>query len=342
MELKEASAENEAWNEISALASAEFNALGKEIQSNSNTSNKAVKNNKVGQEQIHALLFSETLSWQAIIYDLINTEQLDPWDIDISLLAKKFLEKVKQLEEANFFISSKVLFASSLLLRIKSEILLERELQNLDDILFGKKEEKKYIQERIELDEEIPELLLRTPLPRFRKVTLEELMKALDVAIKTETRRIKRVVLTKQQEFETSLSLPKQRINIQDSIQKLQEKLEYLFRHREHPVKFSQISGRTKEEKVSAFMPLLHLDAQHKIWTEQEGHCSEIWILLKYLYEQKNAELLARLKAEVEAEIGKLDVHEEEALVQEELTPEEEKRFNASAFTRDEELEDEI
>ncbi|MEK6824559.1 MAG: hypothetical protein AABY02_01775, partial [Nanoarchaeota archaeon] len=35
---------------------------------------------QVGQEQIHKLLFEDKLSWQSIIYDLINTEQLDPWN----------------------------------------------------------------------------------------------------------------------------------------------------------------------------------------------------------------------------------------------------------------------
>ena len=133
---------------------------------------------KVSQEQIHDLLFSEQLSWQAIIYDLINTEQLSPWDIDISLLANRFLERVKELEEANFFVSSKVLLAASLLLRIKSEILLDIDLQDLDDILFGKKVEKKYVQERIELEEEIHELVVRTPVPRFKKHNLEQLIRA--------------------------------------------------------------------------------------------------------------------------------------------------------------------
>src|SRR3989338_6616165 len=66
--------------------------------------------NKISQEQIHDLLFSEKLSWQAIIYDLINTEQLDPWDIDLVVLTSKYLEKIRVFEEANFFISSKVLF----------------------------------------------------------------------------------------------------------------------------------------------------------------------------------------------------------------------------------------
>ena len=132
------------------------------------------ENEKIDQEQIHELLFQEKLSWQAIIYDLINTEQLNPWDIDIGVLTQKYLVKLHQLEEANFFVSSQVLLAASLLLRIKSDILLNEDLQTLDDILFGKKEEKTYSQERIELDEEIPGLIPRTPLPRFRKVTLQD------------------------------------------------------------------------------------------------------------------------------------------------------------------------
>lgn len=265
---------------------------------------------RVDQEQIHSLLFGETLSWQAIIYDLINTEQLDPWGIDLCLLAAKFLEKVKLLEEANFFVSSKVLFAASLLLRMKSEILLEEDVQLLDDILYGKKDAaKKYVQERLELDEEIPELLVRTPLPRYKKVTLEQLMKALDTAINTETRRIKRVVLTKQQEFETSLSLPKTRININDRIREVHGQLQGIFENRKDELPFSEIAGQTRESKVGTFMPLLHLDNQQKVWLEQEGHCEEIWILLKKMYEEKNKEELTKLKEEVEAEIGESDSH---------------------------------
>lgn len=267
---------------------------------------------KIDQEQIHGLLFGDTLSWQQIIYDLINTNQFDPWDLDICLLAQKFLEKVRLLEEANFFVSSKVLFAAALLLRIKSEILLETGVQSLNDILYGKKEEKKYIQERLELDEEIPELLVRTPLPRFKKVSLEELMKTLDAAIKTETRRIQRVILPKQQEFETAITLPKNRINIQDSINQIHGKLNDIFQVREERLSFTELAGKSKEDRIAAFVPLLHLDNQQKVWLEQEGHCEEIWILLKHMYESKNAEMLAKLKAEVEAEIGKLDQHGDE------------------------------
>ncbi len=273
----------------------------------------------VEQEQIHDLLFSDKLSWQAIIYDLVNTEQLDPWNIDISLLANKYLDKIRQYEESNFFISSKVLYAAAFLLRIKSEILLEEDIPELDAILFGKKEEKKYVQERIELDEDIPLLVPRTPLPRFKKVTLEELMKALNQAINTETRRIRKVVIAKQQEFETSLAIPKHRINIKDRIKEVYEQLKLLFENRESKLAFSEISGKTNEEKISTFVPLLHLDNQQKVWLEQEGHLEEIWILLKHIYEKQNKALLEEMRKEVEAEIEKANTEltdEERILVE--------------------------
>lgn len=262
---------------------------------------------KIGQDQIHSLLFGNKLSWKDILYDLINTEQLDPWDIDLSILSSKYLERIRELEEANFFVSSKVLLAASFLLRIKSEILLNRDIQSLDDLLFGKKEEKKYHQERIDLDEDIPGLVPRTPLPRFRKVTLEELMSALGKAIKTENRRIGRVVLAKQQELETALSLPKKSINLQDHIKTIYDKLQVIFSSREHKYPFSELAGETTESRVATFIPLLHLDNQQKVWLEQENHFDEIWIILKHLYEKQNKDALEVMRKEVEEEMKLLD-----------------------------------
>ena len=106
------------------------------------------KNNqaeRVGQNELYNLLVSRELSWQAIIYDLIKSEQLDPWDIDLVLLTQKYLEKIKELEEASFHVSSKILHAAAILLRIKSEILLSKYLKSLDEILFGKPCTIKYL-----------------------------------------------------------------------------------------------------------------------------------------------------------------------------------------------------
>lgn len=255
---------------------------------------------RVGQEQIHDLLFDNRLSWQTIIYDLINSEQLDPWDINLSVLANKYIEKVRLLEEANFFISSKVLLAASLLLRLKSEILLSRDLQSLDDILYGKKEEKVYTQERIELDEDIPDLIPRTPLPRHKKVSLQELILALSKAMNTESRRERKALILKQHEINAYLPIPKKLFNLQDKIKNIYSKLKGIFSKSDERVAFSELSSMDSEERLLTFVSLLHLDNQQKVWLEQEGHFEEIWILLKEIYETKNKDLLERLKKEME------------------------------------------
>ncbi|MGV8142793.1 MAG: segregation/condensation protein A [Candidatus Pacearchaeota archaeon] len=268
---------------------------------------------RMGQEQIQELLFNENLSWMALIYDLINSEQLDPWDIDLSVLAQKYLVKIRELEEANFVISSKVLLAASLLLRLKSELLLNRDLQSIDDILYGKKEERVYSQERIELDEDIPGLVPRTPLPRHKKVTLQELIKALSHAISTENRRIKRVLVLKQHELEAHIPLQRRFYNLQEKITGVYSRLKEIFSKSDERVALSQLSTVAYEDRLMTFVSLLHLDNQQKIWLEQDGHFEEIWVLLKEIYETKNKDLLEKLKNEVaslEAE------HEAEARIE--------------------------
>jgi segregation and condensation protein A len=250
------------------------------------------------QNQVQDLLFSREISWQEIIYDLINTEQLDPWNISITILTNKYLEKVQKYEKEDFFISSKVLLAAALLLRIKSEILLNKYLKSIDEILFGRKEEKKSKIERIELEEEIPELIPKSPMPRFRKVTLKELIDSLNRAIITENRRIQKVIVNKNALRESSISLPKRTYNVKEKIKKIYDKL---FKHFEKnadkkKVAFSEFVGLSKEEKITSFSSLLHLENQTKIWLEQEEHFGEIHIWLKDVYLKHNPDLFADLK----------------------------------------------
>jgi segregation and condensation protein A len=263
----------------------------------------------VGQDQVHDLLFSRELGWQDIIYDLINTEQLNPWNINIVILTDKYLEKIQKLEQADFFISSKVLLAASLLVRIKSEILLNKYIKSIDDILFGKKEEKKYSLERIELDEEIPDLTLRSPLPRFRKVTLKELIESLNKAIKTENRRIKKEIINKNALRESSISLPKRKFSIKDKIKELLDKLNSHFNEDNSRVKISYTDfiGTEKEERILSFYPLLQLENQKKVWLHQEKHFEEIYIWLKEVYLKHNGDPFADIKKELEEELEKLE-----------------------------------
>ena len=80
-------------------------------------------------ELLNILMQKDEITWQSLIYDLVKSEQMNPWDIDVSLLSKKYLETVKKLQEHNFFISGKVILASAILLKIKSVRSLDRETQ---------------------------------------------------------------------------------------------------------------------------------------------------------------------------------------------------------------------
>lgn len=263
----------------------------------------------IGQEQIHNLLFSREIGWQEIIYDLINTEQLDPWNINITLLTDKYLQKIKELEEADFFISSKVLLAASLLIRIKSEILLNKYIKSIDEILFGKKEQKKYSLERIELDEEIPELSLRSPLPRFKKVTLKELIESLDKVINTENRRIKKVIIDKNALRESSLSLPKKSLSIKDKIHEIYQRIISHLKEDDKKVKitYSDFTGKSREERIISFYPLLHLETQQKVWLHQDTHFDEIYIWLKEVYLKHNPDPFEEIKKELAREMENLE-----------------------------------
>jgi segregation and condensation protein A len=233
---------------------------------------------RIGQDQFFDLITREELGWQAIIYDLIKTEQLDPWDIDIGVLADKYVEIIQQLEEADFFVSSKVLLACSLLLRLKSEILINSYIEDLNQALFGRKEDKKYEMERIEIDEaEIPLLVPKTPMSRHKKVTLQELMGALNKAIDTENRRIKREIKGRRAEKAILTVMPKSthvplKVRIKSIFGVLTDHMKG-----NNSMHFTNLAP-SKEEQLASFVPVLHLANNGRVHLWQPEHFRDIHI----------------------------------------------------------------
>ena len=263
-------------------------------ESNQNSKNAE----KIGSNQVYDVITSRKPDWQTIIYDLISSEQLDPWDIDLVILTRRYFEKISELEEAEFYISSKVLLAASLLLRIKSEFLLNKYIKSVDEALFGRKDGKKYVLEKIEVSEDdLPILIPKTPLPRMRKVTLPELMAALSKAINTESRRISREVAIKRAKKLSEVDFPQfKRIDLKDRIRQFYAKILTSVKKKAvsgekhtNKVGYKSLAGIEREERVACFLPLLHLSNNKKLWLEQEDHLEEIWIYL-YDYFDKNRE----------------------------------------------------
>jgi len=275
--------------------------------------------NKIGESQFYNLITGGEVSWQAIIYDLINSEQLNPWDIDIGILAEKYALVIQEMEEADFYISSKVLLACSLLLRLKSEILSNRFIQELDEAIYGKAEDKKYVLERIELDEdEIPILVPKTPMARYRRVTLQELMGALNKAIETENRRIRKDIKTRQAEKSALIVLPRlDRIPLKDRVSMVFERIRGHIKSDIKHMAFSELAP-SREEKLVSFLPILHLSNAERVYLNQPKQFDEVFMRLEQL-EEEIAELKKELGEatgeeveEIEEELVELEEFEEE------------------------------
>lgn len=228
------------------------------------------------QDKLLDMLMQENeITWQSIIYDLVKSEQMDPWDIDVSLLTKKYIEIIKKLEEHNFFISGKVLLASAILLKIKSNKLLTENIANFDNQLFAKDDE--LLEEINEMQEEFraPPLLLKTPQARKRKVGLNDLMKALNRALEVEK---KRKIRKSKERVIREVRLPEKKINIGDLIKTIYERVLTFFKKKEEVTFTELVNSDKREDKIMTFIPLLHLDNKSKINLEQKEHFGEIFI----------------------------------------------------------------
>jgi len=247
------------------------------------------------QERIFELLFDkDEITWQSIILDLIKTEQMDPWDIDISLLSKKYLEMLKKLKDLDFRISGKIVLAAAILLRIKSNKLVGENIIELDRLLAGKDLEELQEDFYDELQNEFeagqgstvfdkPLLTPKTPQPRKRKVSVYDLMDALQKALEVKKRRVMRNIPARKME------IPKKSVEITSIIKEVYGKITgFFFKNKSKKLTFTElIPSNSKEDKVLTFIPLLHLTNQRRINLLQREHFGEIEIILNRLRAEK-------------------------------------------------------
>lgn len=242
------------------------------------------------QEILDLVLKEEEVSWKTIIFDLVKSEQMNPWDIDISLLTQKYLEVIKKLKEHDLKISGKVLLAAAILLKMKSTHLIDKDISHLDALLnpdeplpeedlefSGNANQRKKEKQQFAL---IP----RNPQPRNRKVSVHDLVNALQQAMATKKRILERI-------RPVQFALPEKKVDIMEVIHDVYHKIVYYTQKDENQkITFSKLlpprAGR--HEKVYTFLPLLHLENQQKIEMEQEKPFAEISVGLPGQKKQKS------------------------------------------------------
>ena len=239
------------------------------------------------EEQIYKLIFDEDeITWQSLLMDLVRQEGMDPWDIDISKLAKSYLDSVRKMKVANLKISGKVVLASALLLKVKSKRLVGQEMEQLDRLFQQTQEQAAYAEDYDDVnllepmfaqeDSDTP-LYPKTPQPRKRKVSVFDLVEALEKAMDVRKRRVVRALPSAQRKlvFPDSMDISEVIVGVYNQIK------DYFKKNGKKALTFSQLlPSKDKESKVFTFIPLLHLSNERRVNLNQQEHFGEIEVEL--------------------------------------------------------------
>ena len=236
-------------------------------------------------EKVFDLLFNQDeVTWQSIIYDLVKSNEIDPWDVDVSKLATKYVQMLKKLKELDFRVSGKVLLAAAILLKIKPNRLMGTDLvncdkmfnqpENVEELFDGDLDEQLRRLDNINLDK--PSLIPRTPQPRERKVTIFDLVDALQKALDVKKRRVLKDLP------DVVIEAPKKGREITEIIREVYNNIiAHFTKNKRELISFNELTpSESKEDKIFTFVPLLHLDTQRKIDIVQHAHFSPIFVKL--------------------------------------------------------------
>ncbi len=226
---------------------------------------------------LEILMQRDEITWQSLIYDLVKTEEMNPWDIDLKYFSQKYLDTVKSLKEHNFFISGKIILAAAILLKLKSDKLMEEDIAYFDSLLFdqGNEDSDELTVEDVTYGE-LPKLSIKTPLARKRRVSVEDLVGALEKALEVDKRRVIRRLTYQAIKIP---KIPEKKIDIGSIIRSIFEKIKGLFTLG-RKVTFSVLlpESPSKFDKIITLVPLLHLMNEKKISLDQKEHFGEIEI----------------------------------------------------------------
>jgi segregation and condensation protein A len=212
-------------------------------------------------------------TWKDILLDLIASERIDPWNIDILEVADAFIQRVRQIERMDFVLQANVILAASILLKYKSNYLKMLDYQaEITDFLPG----EEVLQETGTV-EEVPQLTLSSRIPPKRQITLDELIDEMERIIKYED--VERVRIPRGSIVET-VDLELHQHDIERDMEQI------LDRVRENTDSegwsmFSRITeGHNLQGIVYTLMCLLHLVQMNTVDIRQDEMFGEIFVYL--------------------------------------------------------------
>ncbi len=206
-------------------------------------------------------------TWREMLYDLVHTNQLDPWNIDLVEISNKYLERLKEIRTDDLRVPANLILAAAILLRFKCDLLSLKEApaqSTLDE----------FVEEGVPLME-IPALELKGRVPPKGRVTLQELVSALEKVFADQKKKSEQVPII---EVPSSMEIEVAEFNIDAYIQKVYDKILGL-QDSEGLVTFSSLlSERTREQVIFTLLPVLFLSNKGSISMAQDPFFGEIFI----------------------------------------------------------------
>lgn len=225
----------------------------------------------LSDKQLIDLMVSEP-SWEDVIVKIVAEESMDPWSVDIIRLSDVFLDYLKKMEELDLRIPARFILISSILLRMKSDVLVEKK----EKVLIP--ESEKEPDDMLRILAEVPPLnppIKRIPL---RNVSLDELISALKKAYDVQDRRIER---RKRVKRAVDFAIPITEEDITERINKLLTNINDALAEVDD-IEFSRLVKRWgRKEIVETLIPLLHLSQDGKINLNQNELFKEIMVKMR-------------------------------------------------------------
>jgi len=226
-------------------------------------------------------------AWEVFIVDTVRKEKMDPWDIDISVLADKCLTRLHNLKEFDFRMTGKVVLSAAILLRMKSDSLVLRDTsQIIQEYMeqyaedFEEFDPREEVLRRVGEYPELEPVVIRTPQS---KVTIDDLLTALRKVLHDEE---KKSVIRKEMNVEPlRLDLPE--YNITEAIKDVLWRIKHAVTGKVHTTFFGILNKRTRREIAETFLPVLHLSNESKIRLEQDEMFGPIKIFPGPKFEEK-------------------------------------------------------
>jgi segregation and condensation protein A len=208
----------------------------------------------------------EQPAWKTILVDLVKSNKMNPWDIDVTLLTEQYIQKINSLENSSLRVPANAILACAILVKTKSRYLKLSSIEDDDEEVIN--EEKKEL-----LMEEIPDLLASRSM-REGKISLDELVESIEGIIQNTSVSKKNAKNIPRMEFDFDTT------SIEDRLEEVFDLIKARVDSQGIVLFNSLLDENNNDNIVDTFLPVLFLMNSGKLLAYQEEFFGEIFVKL--------------------------------------------------------------